>query len=96
MTRFTAQIDAEFDVEIDESKVTPEVLEEFSTYITYVGSVEDLVEYLANLYARGVIDGSDRMIEGLGRPEEFGLKFVGSHGATDFGMNNVNVFIARA
>ncbi|USN14142.1 hypothetical protein PAPPERLAPAPP_04680 [Brevundimonas phage vB_BpoS-Papperlapapp] len=96
MTRFTARIDAEFDVEIDESKVTAEVLEEFSAYITYVGNVEDLVEYLANLYARGVIDGSDRMIEGLGLPSAFGLKFIGAHGATDFGMVNVNVDIERA
>lgn len=88
MRKFEARVSAEFEVHIDPTKVTPEVLAEFSRYITPVHDIDELAEYLADTYARGVYDNSS-FIEGLGDATEMGIRFVGTNGAGDFGLNKV-------
>jgi len=80
-----------FTVEIDESKLTEEFLTEFSSYMWPATEPRDIIEWLGNLYARGVIDGSDTFIEGLGKPAEFGLKFIGARGSNHWADNHVEI-----
>ncbi|USN15404.1 hypothetical protein KIKIMORA_02580 [Brevundimonas phage vB_BpoS-Kikimora] len=88
MRKFEARVSAEFEIEIDPTKITPEVLESFSSMITSVGSLEELAEYLADTYARGVYTNGS-FIEGLGDSKEMGIRFIGTNGAGDFGLNRV-------
>lgn len=92
MRKFAAQISAEFEIEIDPTKVTPEVLAEFSAMITPVHDIQELAEYLADTYARGVYD-SHSFIEGLGSAREMGVRFISPVGGGDYGMNQVEVEI---
>lgn len=96
MLRYTARIESEFDVVVDETQFTPELFAEFSQYIFPMDTVEEAVAYLADLYARSVIDNSTEEVEGLGRLADLGVKFIGTNGARDFGLNAVHVEIEAA
>lgn len=78
----TKLIDARgsFCVTVDESKFTPEFYAEFNQSMFPLTSVEQAIEHLANLYARGVIDGDTDFIEGYGPVAEMGIKFRNAEG----------------
>lgn len=73
-----------FRVTVDETKFTPEFFDEFSRLMFFVDTVEDCIEHLASMYARGVIDGSTKYIEGYGSVAEMGIKFEAANGARDW------------
>lgn len=61
-------------VTVDETKFTPEFLEEFARFITNYDTVDEHITYLAGLHAAGVIDESS-FAEGYGKLEDFGVRF---------------------
>lgn len=64
------------DVEIDETKFTPAFLEEFRGYMYDFSSVDDHIEHIAQLAARGILDCDwpSVSIEGYGRASDMGIK----------------------
>lgn len=61
-------------VEIDETKFTPEFLAEFRASMYPFFDVDDHIEHLAQLHARGIADNGD-FVEGYGKLDDFGVKF---------------------
>lgn len=62
-------------VTIDETKFTPEFLEEFSDYISSsIHDIQSHIEHLAWTFAAGRAD-DDQFIEGYGPAKDFGIKF---------------------
>lgn len=77
MRQFDISAHTQFRVEVDESKFTPTFFAEFSSYMWYLDSVEEAVEHLASLFARGLIHGDENeFIEGFGPASEMGIKFI--------------------
>jgi len=61
------------EVEVDESKFTPEFMAEFRRHFYRFVSIEQHLEHLGQLYARGM--APEDFIEGYGNPDDFGIKF---------------------
>lgn len=60
------------EVEVDESKFTPEFMQEFRNSFYSFHTINQHLEHLAQLYARGL----DRdFIEGYGPAQDFGIRF---------------------
>ena len=63
------------EVEVDEAKFTPAFMEEFRGYLYAFKSLNDHLEHLAQLKARGLVDDfGDPFIEGYGQSSEMGIK----------------------
>jgi hypothetical protein len=62
-------------VTVDETKFTPQFMEEFRRLFFPFYSIDDHVAHLAQMYARGVADEFTGFIEGYGPPSDFGIKF---------------------
>ena len=62
------------EVSVDETKFTPEFMAEFRATMYNFGSLDDHLQHLGQLYARG-IDDEFSFIEGYGPASEFGIKF---------------------
>jgi hypothetical protein len=63
------------EVEIDETKLTPEFMEHFRQYFYDFESVDEHIEHLAQLEARNLIgDTPDSVIEGYGKKSQWSLK----------------------
>lgn len=63
-------------VTVDETKFTPEFMEEFRESFFDYETIDEHIEHLGSLYGRGVISGyADEFIEGYGRANEMGIKF---------------------
>jgi len=62
-------------VTVDETKFTPEFMAEFAAAITNYDTVEEHVENLAWLHARGIVEEGDR-VEGYGPLDELGVGFT--------------------
>ena len=50
-------------VSVDESKFTEEFMEEFRDYFYKFYTINDHIEHLGQLYARGIVDEFDDFIE---------------------------------
>jgi hypothetical protein len=61
-------------VTIDESKFTPEFLQEFRTYLYPFDTIDRHIEHLGQLYARGIASDFS-FIEGYGEAKDAGIKF---------------------
>jgi hypothetical protein len=70
----TVEVTAYVEVEIDESKFTPEFMETFRAGFFPFHTVEEHIEHLAQLKARGVIGWEPHFAEGYGRLDEMGIK----------------------
>lgn len=66
-------------VEVDESKFDEEFMAEFREYMYPFDTVEEHMEHLAQLNARGLAYNYD-FIEGYGPTDEAGIKFVDGSG----------------
>ena len=65
------------DVEVDETKFTDQFMEEYSISITKRTTIDEHMQNLAIMYARGLIDYypfPDAFIEGYGKMSEMGIK----------------------
>lgn len=77
MKTYDIEVRSWFKVEVDETKFTPEFFAEFSSYMWFMDSVEQAVEHLADLFARGLIRGDKgEFIEGYGDLDAMGVKFI--------------------
>jgi len=61
-------------VTIDESKFDETFMKEFQENFYNFTSIDDHIEHLAQLYARGLYDNGD-FIEGYGNTKDMGIKF---------------------
>lgn len=71
--KFNINVVQEVEVTLDESKFTPEFMDEFRASFFDFDTIEDHAKHIAQLYARGVVEGDD-FIEGYGRPSEMGIR----------------------
>jgi hypothetical protein len=70
----TAIVTQYVEVEIDEAKFTPEFMEEFRKSFYNFRTIEEYIEHLAQMVARGVYSEHAEFIEGYGPPDEMGIK----------------------
>lgn len=75
MRKFTVRVETYIDVEVDETKFTPEFMEKFREYFFPFQSIEEHVGHLGACFANKMISG-DGFIEGYGEAKDFGLKFT--------------------
>ena len=75
MKQYVVRVVNEVLVELDETKFTPEFMEEFSRVIYKFDTVKEHAEHLGWLIATGRADVFDTVIEGYGDVDQFGLSF---------------------
>lgn len=81
MLRYQVATHSDFKVEVDETKFTEAFFEEFSQSFFFMDTVQEAVEYLADLFARGMIRGEpNEFIEGFGPADAMGIRFIVAHG----------------
>jgi hypothetical protein len=61
-------------VEVDETKFTPQFMEEFRAIMYPFQTLDQHLEHLAQLHARGIVDDYS-FIEGYGPAADMGIKF---------------------
>lgn len=66
------RVTQDVEVEIDEAKFSPEFMKEFRESFYKFNTLDEHLEHLAQLEARGVIRG-DNFIEGYGDPKGMGI-----------------------
>ena len=77
MKKFTVEVTQTIEVELDETKFDEAFMEEFRQSFFQFDEIQDHVEHLAQIHARGVIelDGhKPEFIEGYGPQNEMGIK----------------------
>lgn len=70
-------------VVLDETKFTPEFMEEFRQGFYKFNSLKDHAMHLASLYATGRVDSFTAFIEGYGYTHEMGIEFNEEYTYTD-------------
>lgn len=70
----TITVTQEIEVTVDESRFTPEFMENYSKYFHECEAVEDHMKYIAESYARGIVMSNHDFLEGYGKLNEFGIK----------------------
>lgn len=68
------EVQVYLEVEVDETKFTPEFMSEFRESMYDFDTIDDHIEHLAQMYARGVFDAFTNFIEGYGAPDDMGIK----------------------
>lgn len=71
----TVSMECSVNVTVDESKFTPEFMEEFRKYFYDFDTVDDHIAHLAQLVIRGLVNQHSAFIEGYGKPDSMGIKF---------------------
>jgi hypothetical protein len=74
MTTRIIKVVTEVSVTLDEDAFDNIFMEEFNSSFYEFDTIEEHYEHLAQLYARGLTDGTD-FIEGYGMPDEMGIIF---------------------
>lgn len=76
MKTFDVDVTQRLEITVDETKFTEEFFDEFTEYFFPYDTIEEHVKHIAQLYARGVYQGSrGEFVEGYGKiDEEFGVK----------------------
>jgi len=72
--KFTVEVSIEIEVEVDESKFDKEFMDAFKSCFYNFNSIEDHVEHLAQLRARGLISDFKPFVEGYGELESMGIR----------------------
>lgn len=80
ITMKTVLVTLRIDVTVDESKFTPEFMQEFREGFFDANTIDEHREHLAQMHARGICD-DDGFIEGYGPAQDMGIKF--NHIETD-------------
>jgi hypothetical protein len=62
------------EVEVDETKFTPEFMRQFQESMYDFDIIEEHIEHLGQLCARGILHNFSTFIEGYGPPAEMGIK----------------------
>lgn len=72
-TKKTVYVTLTIDVEVDETKFTDEFMQEFRDTFYQFNKLDDHIEHLAQLHARGIYD-DDSFIEGYGPASDMGIR----------------------
>jgi len=64
-------------VDVDESKFTEEFMQSFRDDFYPFVSIDEHLELLGSMFARGLVSETSTFIEGYGDPREMGIKFAG-------------------
>ena len=75
-TNKTVIVEQTIRVTVDESKFTPEFMQEFRESFYDFDTLDDHIKHLGQLCARGIADDFS-FIEGYGKASDMGIKFVG-------------------
>lgn len=76
MARAQVEVRQIVEIQHDAAKFTPAFMEEFARSFYAFTTIEEHLDHLAQLWARGLIaEFGDPFIEGYGKASEFGLKF---------------------
>lgn len=75
MVTKTVEVTQSIKVTIDETKFTKEFLEHFASYMFPFAGIDDHIEHLAQMHARGMADFPSTFIEGYGTAEDMGISF---------------------
>lgn len=70
-------------VQVNEDAFTPAFMEEFRASFYDFKTLDEHIEHLGQLYARGIVHQHDNFIEGYGDVSEFGIKFITSSTETE-------------
>lgn len=73
MVTFKVEVTQMVSVTLDETKFTPEFMEEFRRHMYPFATVEQHVEHLAQLHVRGL---TTQFVEGYGELADFSMKFA--------------------
>jgi hypothetical protein len=73
MTTKTVIVTQEVEVTVDETKFTPEFMEDFRDYQYDLSTLDEHMEYLGSLEARGQTEWGENFIEGYGPAEDMGI-----------------------
>lgn len=76
MKTFEVEVTNVVSVTLDETKFDAEFMQEFSRYMFYVDSLEDIAKHIAYNFAA---NGADYFVEGVGHLEEMGV-LIREHG----------------
>jgi hypothetical protein len=73
----TVVVTQDVSVTVDETKFTEDFMQEFRESFFNFDSIDDHLEHLAQLYARGLVSDWDpeEFIEGYGPMKDMGIKF---------------------
>ncbi len=74
MTTKNVRMSITVEVTVDERKFTPEFMREFRGLFYNFTTLDEHIEHLGQMYARGLYDNHD-FIEGYGPADEMGIKF---------------------
>lgn len=80
MSKRTVEVTFFVEVEMDDSKFTPEFMSEFQQTMFNYDTLDEHAEYLAWLAVRGLLD--EDFTEGYGPLKDMGIKIVFSEGDT--------------
>lgn len=75
MTVHNRKVEISVSVTIDPKKFTKKFLKDFAATFYKFTTVQQHVDHLAQLYARGVVNSMTTFIEGYGDIKEFGISF---------------------
>lgn len=75
MREISVDVCLTIEVGLDETKFTPEFMEDFRNHFYDFNTIEDHAKHLAQMYARGLITEYSEFIEGYGPPKELGIIF---------------------
>ena len=76
MTKKTVRVTQEIWVQVDESKFTPDFLKEFRETMYNFPDINDHIEHLAQLKARGIITHKNQFVEGYGNLLDMGIILI--------------------
>jgi hypothetical protein len=74
MTTRIIRVVTEVEITLDEDKFDNVFMEDFNANFFEFDTIEEHYEHLAQLYVRGITDGTN-FIEGYGMPDEMGISF---------------------
>lgn len=84
MTTKTVIVTLPVEVTVDETKFTPEFMQEFRDSFYSFATLDDHIKHLGQLYVRGGISDFGRpFIEGYGPASELGISFTELDGDTE-------------
>lgn len=75
MTTKTVIVTQTIKIDVDESKFNETFMEEFREFFYPFTTINEHIEHLGQLYARGMASNTS-FIEGYGPAEEMGIKFL--------------------
>ena len=96
MKRYTIDVTQRVVVELDETKLNEEFMEDFRAHFYNFYDLEEHAEHIAQLAARGIIGPyGNQFIEGYGPHKDMGITFKVNEGSTDMDIIEVKDVVPK-